>query len=345
MAKSSSLEAARKIIADIRKGDFNPVYILMGEEAYYIDLITEFLEKNVVAEEDKDFNLNVFYGNDADIDYVVGVAQQFPVMAPRKLVLLKEAQSMMQAKVQLEKFAPYLARPSRDTVFVIAFKGDSLNATSKLIKAAKESGAIVFKSDVPRDYELNGHIKEYCKDHKFSIDDNAVNLLAQYIGAPLSKLFGEINKLMSIKGDVDRRITTEDIEKNIGVSKDYNNLELIKAVEAKDYVKAIKIVKHFSTSPKTNPTVVTTATLLNYFSNLVIAHYLPDKSDAALIQTFGFKSSYQLADFKKGMYNYNPMKAVNAIHYLREFDTKSKGVDSFFNEYDLLAELIFKIFT
>lgn len=345
MAKRNISAEARKIITDIRKGQCEPVYILMGEEAYFIDLIIENFEKYLIPDDDKDFNYNLFYGNDADIDYVIGVAQQFPVMADRKLVILKEAQSMQQAKSQLEKFAAYVARPSAHTVFVIAFKGDSLNANSKLLKAAKEGGGVVFKSDIPSGYEIENYIQSYCQEHKVSIDDKAKGLLAQYIGLPLSKLYGEINKLLSIKREKYNRISCEDIEKNIGISKDYNNFELIDAIRKKNYEKSIRIIKHFQSSPKTNPTPVVTAVLFNFFTNLVIAHYLPDKSDKSLYETFGLKNNYMLQDMKTAMSNYNPRQAVNAIHYLREFDTKSKGIDSLLNEYDLLAELIFKIFT
>lgn len=343
MAKSSV--TVRDIIKEIRNGNPRPVYILMGEESYFIDLIVDNMEKYIIPEEDRDFNFNVFYGNEADVDYVVGVAQQFPVMAPKKLVILKEAQSMHQAKVQLEKFASYVSRPNPNAVFVISFKGGTLNATSKLIKAAKATDAIVFNSEVPREYELPNHIRDYCRDRKISIDQQATALLAEYIGSPLSKLFGEINKLISIVGGKAQRITCEDIEKHIGISKDYNNLELVNALTDKDYPKCIKIIKYFAANPKTNPTPVTTGTILNFFANLVIAHYLPDKSDRTIAQEFGFKAQIQLDKIKKGMRNYTPKQAVNAIHYLREFDTKSKGVGSMLNEYDLLAEMIFKIFT
>ena len=345
MAKSDPAAEARKIISDIRKRDCAPVYILMGEEAYYIDLIVDNFEKYYIDEEDRDFNLNVFYGNDADIDYVVGVAQQFPVMSDRKLVILKEAQSMWQAKGQLDKFAPYVSHPSSATVFVIAYKGDSLAATSKLLKAAKDNGAVVFKSPVPRDYELVPCIRDYCASRKVAIDPKAVQLLADYIGAPLSKLFGEINKLIGIKENSDRRITCDDIEKNIGISKDFNNLELLNAVRRRDYPKAVRIVKHFSENPKVNPTPVTTAFLLTFFSNLVIAYYLPDKSDASISAALGLKTSFQLRELKEAMMQYNAAKAVNAIHYLREFDAKSKGIGSVADEYSLLLDMIFKIFT
>ena len=342
--KATNQPSVRQIISDIRNGNAAPVYILQGEEAYYIDLIVENIEKYVIDEADRDFNCNIFYGNDADIDYVVATAQQFPVMAPRKLVILKEAQSMTQAKVQLEKFASYVARPNMTTTFVIVYKADPFGASSKLMKAAKESEAVVFNSEVPRDYQLDNHVRDYCAEHRISIDDNARRMLVEYIGAPLSKLFGEFNKLVSIKGP-GQRITADDVEKNIGISKDYNNLELINALAFKDYPKAVQIIKYFESNPKTNPTVMTTSAIFNFFSNLVAAHYLPDKSEQSLSAAFGFKARIQVSNLQTAMRNYSPAKAVNAIHYLRDFDTKSKGIGSMINEYNLLYELIFKIFT
>lgn len=345
MAKvSDSLSGLRTIISNIRKGDPAPVYILMGKEAYYLDLIVANLEKYVIREDDRDFNVNVFFGNDADIDYVVATAQQFPVMAERKLVILKEAQSMDRAKVQLEKFASYVARPNQTTVFAIVYKDEPFKMTGKLMKAAKQSGAVIFNSDVPKDYELPSHFRSYCTDHKISVDEKAMNLMCAYIGAPLSKLFGELNKLYTIKGP-GSRITCEDVERNIGISKDFNNFELIDALAVKDYAKAMRIVKYFESNPKTNPTAPTAGAIYNFFANLVIGHYLPDKSDSTIGEALGFRFPFQINKFKTALSNYTPMQAVNAIHYIREFDTKSKGINSLTNEYSLLKELIFKLFT
>lgn len=344
MANNTAVEA-RKIISDIRKGELAPAYVLMGPESYYIDLIMENIEKYVIPEEDRDFNFNVFYGNDADIDYVVGVAQQFPVMAGRKLVILKEAQSMVQAKVRLEKFASYMARPNQTTVFVLAFKGDMLNATSKLIKGAREGGAVIFRSESPRDWEIQGCIREYCQQQKVGIDEKAVALLADYIGLPLSKLYGELNKLISVKGKGDGKINCDDIERNIGISKEYNNFEFLDSLRTKDYPKAMRIIRHFAANKNKNSTVPLTGLMFNFYSDLVIAHYLPDKSENAIKQYFGFKAQIQVRNFMAALKSYTPMQAVNAIHYLRDFDLRSKGRDSYFAEHDLLAELVFRLFT
>lgn len=333
----------REIITDIKKGEFAPVYLLMGEEPYYLDYISKVLEETVVDKEDRDFNQNIFYGNDSDPLDVASCAKQFPVMAPRKLVVLKEAQTMLRAKTTLEKLAPYVGKPNPNTVFVLVYKGDNLSATSKLMKSAT-ADTVVFKSPKIRDYQLPGHVKDYCAQNKIPIDEKSVQLLCDYVGNPLDKLFGAIDKLMVSKGDKSR-ITPKDIEDNIGVSKDFNNYELVSALSRKDYPRAVRIVKHFKSNPKQNPTVMTTGTLFTLFSNMMIGHYTSDKSDSSLMKAMGFKTPYQLKDVKMAMQAYNASQTVKALHALRDFDLKSKGVGSTQNEYDLLLELIFKIIT
>lgn len=334
----------RDIIAAIKKGNPASVYLLMGEEDYYIDLIVNALETSVVADEDKDFNQNVYYGVDADMDTIVASCQQLSIIGGRRLVLLKEAQSIPRGKQQIEKLASYVKRPNPSCVFALAFKGDNLNATSEIMKAGAKSGAVIFKADKVRDYQLPTHVKDYCASRKTGIDDKTVALLCDYIGGPLAKLFGEINKLITIKGE-GNRLTEEDIEEHIGISKDFNNFELVSAIARKNYTKAVGIIKYFESNPKNNPTVLTTAVLFGFFTNLVSAFYLPDRSDSTLRQEFGLRNLTAFADFKEALRNYNAFQAVNIIHLLRDFDVKSKGVGSFQNEYSLLFELVFKIFT
>ena len=335
----------RDILTSIKKkGPLSPVYILMGEEAYYIDTLVEAFENHIIPEDDRDFNQSIFFGNDSDIEMVISSAKQFPVMADRRLVVLKEAQTMHQAKTQLEKLASYVANTSQTTVFVIAYKGDKLNATSKLLKAAAASKSVIFKSDPVKDYQLPGHVKDYCVSLGFSIEEKAVAMLCDYIGTPLNKIFGEINKLVMIKG-ADKKLTAADVEQHIGISKDYNNFELIKSISMKNFPQTMKILKYFESNPKTNPTVVTNSMVFSFFQKLCIAHFLSDKSEKGMLEGLGMKSAWQLRDVKEGLRYYNPRQAVSAIHYCREFDKKSKGVESYQNEYDLLTELIFKIFT
>lgn len=345
MAKKSSGPSFREVMTDIKKKKFAPVYLLMGEEDYYIDQLAKALESSVVEEADRDFNSIVFYGADSDIGRVIGSAQQFPVMSDRQLVMLKEAQTMSQAKSQLDKLASYVAHPNSTTVLVVTYKGEPPGATSALMKAAARGGCVVFRSDRLRDYQLSGPIVDYCASKGIGIDDKAVSLLCDYIGNPLSKLFGEIDKLIVASGSGVKRISPDLIERNIGISKDFNTFELVKAVAMKDYPKSVMIVEHFSRNPKQNPGVMIVASLYNFFSKLFIAAITRDKSDASLLDALELKSAYALKDYRAGLQHYNARMALAAIHALREHDCKSKGIGSTQNEYDLLKELIFKFFT
>ncbi|MDE6017564.1 MAG: DNA polymerase III subunit delta [Muribaculaceae bacterium] len=345
--KASKDLSYRDVLDKIKKRDFASVYLLMGEEPYYIDLIVDALERSVVKEENQAFDQLLFYGADADLDLVIASARQYPVMGDRRLVILKEAQTCQGNKTQLDKFASYVAQPNKDGVFVLAFKGDNLSATSAIMKAASKAvdKVVVFKSPKIKDYHLAGPIKDYCSQKKIAIDDDAVQILIEYIGNSLQKLFSEIDKLIVGAASDAKRITAEMVEENIGISKEFNNFELRKALSVKDYPKSLRILDYFKRNPKNNPSVMTTSTLQTFFSQLVVAHYTPDKSDQSLIEVLQLKNSFALREIKDGLRMYSPRQSLAAISALRDFDCKSKGIGSLQNEYDLLQELLFKIFT
>ena len=337
----------RDVLDKIKKREFANVYLLMGEEPYYIDLIVDALERNVVKEDNKAFDQLVFYGADADLDVVIASARQYPVMGDCQLVILKEAQTCSGNKSQLDKFASYIMQPNNQGVFVLVYKGDNLSATSALMKAASKAGdkVVVFKSPKIRDYQLSGPIKEYCRMKKIAIEEQAVQILIEYIGNSLQKLFGEIDKLIVSAGNGAQRITVGMVEENIGISKEFNNFELTKAISTKDYPKALRILDYFKKNPKNNPSVMTTAMLQKFFSQLVVAHFSQDKTDRGLMEALQLKNTYSLNEIKNGLRMYTPRQSLAAISALREFDCKSKGIGSLQNEYDLQKELIFKIFT
>ena len=345
--KASKELSYREVLDKIRKKEIASVYILMGEEPYYIDLIVDALEHNVVDEENQSFDQLIFYGADADLEEVAANARQYPVMGDRQLVILKEAQTYPGSKTQLDKLAPYVAQPNSKGTLVIAFKGDNLSATSALMKAAAKSGdkTVVFKSPNLRDYQLAGPIKDYCRMKKVGIEEEAVQVLIEYIGNSIQKLFGEIDKLIVGAGNEHQRITAAMVEDNIGISKEFNNFELSKAISVKDYPKTLRILEYFRKNPKNNPTVMTTSILQKFFSQLVVAHYTQDKSDRSLMETLQLKSPYALREIRDGLRMYTPRQSLAAISALRDFDCKSKGIGSLQNEYDLQRELIFKIFT
>lgn len=335
----------RNIISSIKREEFANVYILMGEETYYIDEIVSALENSVVPADERDFNLVTVYGQDADMPSLIAACQQYPFMADRKLVILKEAQSIHNAKNQLDNLAEYVLHPSDMNVLVICYKGDNLNAGSKLMKAASKTDAVIFKSPALREYQLDGPIKDYCRARKIGIQEKALVMLKDNLGTSLTKIFGEIDKMIVAGGKNLSQITPELIEKNIGVSKDYNNYELTKALGAKDYGKAMMIIHNFASNPKQNPTVITTAVLFNFYSKLLIGKMIGSNSDSALIEALELKNKYSLPEYKLALSNYSAMQLVKSIHLLREFDAKTKGVESNQNEYELLKELIYNIFT
>lgn len=348
MAPKANKELSyRDVLDSIKKRDFARVYLLMGEETYYIDLIVDALEKTAVSEENKAFDQLIFYGADADIDVVIASARQYPVMGDVQLVILKEAQSMQGNKTQLDKFATYLSQPNKKGIFVLAYKGDNLSATSALMKAASKAGesVVVFKSPKVKDYQLATPIKDYCRMKKVSIDEDAVQILIEYIGNSLQKQFGEIDKLIVAGGAGTKRITAEMVEENIGISKEFNNFELTKAIATKDYPKTLRILEYFRKNPKNNPPVMTTAILFKLFSQLLVAHYTADKTERGLMEALQLKTPYALKDIREGLARYNPRQTMATISALRDFDCKSKGIGSLQNEYDLQRELIFKIFT
>lgn len=337
----------RDVLDRIKKKDFSTVYLLMGEEPYYIDLIVDALERSVVKEENQAFDQLVFYGADSDLEVVVASARQYPVMGERQLVILKEAQTFPGNKSQLDKLASYVAHPNPQGVFVLAYKGDNLSSTSALMKAAAKSGAdvTVFKSPRIRDYQLSGPIKDYCRQKKVVLEEEAMQILIEYIGNSLQKLFGEIDKLIVGAGQGASRITAEMVEENIGISKEFNNFELTKAVSMKDYPKTLRILNYFRNNHKNNPSVMTTAVLQKFFSQIIVGHFTADKSDRGLMEALQIKSPYALKEIREGLRMYTPRQSLAAISALRDFDCKSKGIGSMQNEYDLQQELIFKIFT
>lgn len=340
------MRSFREILSDINKGKIAPVYILMGEEPYFLDKLAEALENKVVLPEDRDFDQTVMYGADSNAGMIVEAANRYPLMSEKQLVIVKEAQAMLRAKIELDKLKNYIEHPLPTTVLVIVFKRDRLGATSEIIKAAKKNKEVeIFDSPAIRDYNIAPYVKDYCRDIGVTIEEKALNLLIEFVGNSLDTLFSQIDKLVIASKGKERRISSEAIEENIGISKDYNNFELVNALIRKDFNKAMKIVKYFTDNPKVNTTVVTTGVLFSFFQKLVIAHFTVDRSDKSLMSAIQAKNQYALRDMKDAMRNYSPQQAIRAIDEIRKFDTRSKGIDSNQNEHQLLRELIFTILT
>ena len=335
--KEISYESICKEIAE-RK--FSPIYVLMGEEPFFIDQITDLLIENVLAEEERDFNQSIFYGADADAVSVINAARRFPMMSEYQLIVVKEAQLMR----DIELLNAYAKHPLSSTVLVINYKYKTLDRRKSLAAAVEKNG-ILFESKKIPDYKMSGYITGLLQQRSLAIDAKAAQMLSDFLGNDLNRLSKELDKLAIVMAQMgSKRITPELVERNIGISKEYNNFELIKALATKDVLKANRIAQYFEKNPKTNPLQMTLAVLFNYFSNLLIAYYSKDRSEAGLMAALGLRSAFQLKDYQMGMRHYSAMKVFLSIGEIRKADAASKGVDNASaSDADLLKELLYKI--
>ena len=335
--KEISYESICKEIAE-RK--FSPIYVLMGEEPFFIDQITDLLIENVLAEEERDFNQSIFYGADADAVSVINAARRFPMMSEYQLIVVKEAQLMR----DIELLNAYAKHPLSSTVLVINYKYKTLDRRKSLAAAVEKNG-ILFESKKIPDYKMPGFITGLLQQRSLAIDAKAAQMLSDFLGNDLNRLSKELDKLAIVMAQMgSKRVTPELVERNIGISKEYNNFELITALATKDVLKANRIAQYFEKNPKTNPLQMTLAVLFNYFSNLLIAYYSKDRSEAGLMAALGLRSAFQLKDYQMGMRHYSAMKVFLSIGEIRKADAASKGVDNASaSDADLLKELLYKI--
>ena len=333
------MEEAKQIVTSIQKGDIKPIYFLMGEEAYYIDKISDYIENNILDEAEKGFNQMVLYGRDISIDDIVSNAKRYPMMAERQVVIVKEAQDLSRT---IEKLVDYVNNPQPTTVLVVNYKYKKIDKRKGLFKALQKVNA-VFESKKLYDNQVPDWIRRVLSGQGYQITPKASQMLVEFLGTDLSKIENELNKLKIVLPE-DSQITPEAIEENIGISKDYNNFELRKAVGERNMTKAFKIVKYFGDNPKDNPMVVTVSLLFNFFSQLMQYHGLNDKSPRSVASALKI-NPYFVNEYSSAARNF-PMKNVSkAISLLRDFDVKGKGVGAnAISQDDLLKELLVKIF-
>ncbi|HIY49742.1 MAG TPA: DNA polymerase III subunit delta [Candidatus Barnesiella excrementavium] len=339
MAKKESNQHIA-ILQDIRKKIFKPVYLLMGDESYYIDLICDSIIENALKENERDFNQTILYGADVDdFAIVVNAAKRFPMMAEHQLIVVKEAQNIR----GIENLAFYLQKPLMSTILVICYKNGSLK--NKKILAGIEKIGLVYESKKLYDNQLPAFINTYVAAKKLAIDPKAVSMLADFVGNDLSRLSGELDKLAISLPEGSTRITPEAVELNVGVSKDFNNYELLNAIVTRNVSKAAQIVQYFEQNPKNNPLVVTISVLFNFFSNLLLCFFAADRSENGLVKELNLRSVYQARDYTTAMRSYNAFKCIDIIDLIRQYDARSKGIGSgaSSNDGDLLKELVFKI--
>ena len=328
-----------KIINDIKVGAIKPIYFLMGDEPYYIDKLTEYIEQNVLQEHERDFNQTILYGRDVTIEDVVGNAKRYPMMADKQVVVVREAQELSRT---IDKLESYVENPQETTVLVFAYKYKTLDKRKKVTKLLAKQG-VVFESKKMYENQVGIWISRVLQGKGYSIEPKANAMLVEFLGNDLSKISNELNKLQIIlpKGHT---INPKDIEENIGFSKDFNVFELQNALGSRNQLKAYQIAQYFGDNPKDNPMVVTTSMVFSFFIKLLKYHGIKDKNPANVASILGV-SPFFLKDYDTALKNY-PMKKVSSIvAILREIDVKSKGVGAnAMPSHDLLKEMLVKIF-
>jgi DNA polymerase-3 subunit delta len=346
------------IQSDLKKKQYKPVYFLMGEEPYFIDKISDVLEKDVLDETEREFNLSILYGQDVNLQAIISEAKGFPMIGERKVVIIKEAQNIRGLiekgdaedaeeetdKKEKEKKHPlvaYLEHPQPSTILVFCCKYKTVDKRTSFAKALVKH-AVLFQSDKIRDYKIQEWITQYMKEKGYNIGPKALMMLAEFLGTDLAKIVNETDKLMiSMKPGAE--ITPEIIQANIGISKDYNSFELNDAFGKRDVLKANRIINYFGANEKDHPMVVTMSSLYNYFQKLLVIHFLADKSREAASKAIGVHP-FIVTEYMNAAKGYKVEKLKHIFGYLHEYDLKSKGVDNGSASHgELMRELTYKI--
>ena len=327
-----------QVMSDLRRKSYHPVYLLTGEEAYYIDLISDYIQYEVLDESQREFDLLVMYGKDTEIEMIINAAKRYPMMSPYQVVIVKEAQHIK----NWDPIQFYLSNPLKTTILVFAYKYGSPDKRKKWVADIAKQG-VLFESEKLRDYEMTSWINNYAKQKSAKIEVKGVEMLIEFSGTDLSKVANEMDKLLLTLPAGNPVITPEHIEKNIGISKDFNVFELQDALIERNALKANRIIRYFGDNKRNNPMVMYLPQLFTLFSNLMIYHYLSDKSQAAVASELKI-NPYFVKKYELAARNFGAWKTMNIISWIRDVDARSKGVESNnVDDVELMKELVFKI--
>lgn len=330
----------RDIVEQIRQGVMKPIYLLMGEEAYYIDRLAEYIADKALTKEEQDFNQTIFYcTRETAVADVINCARRYPMMAKYQVVIVKEAQNLL----KIDELAVYAQNPMETTILVICYKNGKLDGRKKLVPAVEKVG-IVFESQKWKETKLPEFIVEYVGRKQISIEERACMVMAESVGADLNRLAGELDKLILALPAGQTRITTDIVMRNVGVSKEFNLWELRPAIASKNVEKAYKILFYMEQNPKANPAVMTVSMLFNFFALVMQAYYAPDRSEQGLMRQLEFRQAWQLREYTTAMRNYTALKVMQIIGKLREADARLKGIGrGNLTDADIMHELLFFI--
>ncbi|WP_276911099.1 DNA polymerase III subunit delta [Hallella colorans] len=340
MPEKKTTQSFDAIMRELKAGHFLPVYVLMGDESYYIDQISDYIQNHVLKPDQQAFDQIVVYGLDTNAAQLTDLAMQYPMTAPVRVIIVKEAQGMK----SIEKLEKYVKNPQPKTILVICYKNGTINRRTKFMSGVEKVG-LVFESKKLREWQLPGYVQSYLSKRKVAIDEKSANMIAESIGADLSRLHSELDKLLISLPEDNRCVSPEMVERNIGVSKDFNAFELRSAIVNKDVFKANQIIKYFDNNPKAGSVYSFLPLLFNFFQNLMLAYYAPNRVDKQSVANYiELKSLWGVTDYMTGMRNYSGRKTLQILDKIRETDTKSKGLDNpNTSTGDLMKELIFYI--
>lgn len=327
------------ILKELKNGVYHPVYYLMGEEAFFIDRITDYIAQNALSEIEQEFNLTIFYGLDTDIDTVITAARRYPMMAERQVVIVKEAQMLK----NIDLLINYIRMPQPSTILVFAHKNGSLDKRKKIATELERTN-VVFESKKLREEQLPDFINNYLREKSLSADNKSIKMLAESVGADLSRIAREIDKISLVLPEGGSVVTPNIIEEHIGISKEFNNFELQNAIVNKDIYKANRIINYFAKNPKKNPIQMTLPLLFSFFSNLMMAYYAPEKTERGVAAFLGLKSTWGVGDYMKAMNNYRAIHVMQILHLIRLADAQSKGAEGpTIPDSEIMRELLYKI--
>lgn len=322
----------------LKEGNFAPVYVLHGEETYRIDKLAAAFEE-ILSEDEKVFDQYILYAPDSEPQQLIGICKGIPAIAPRQVVILKEAQSVRPD--WLDKLARYVADPVPTTILVVCFRGSAIKG-KEFAAAVKKSKAVVFESKGLKEYQAGPFITKIIEERGLVADPKAVSMMLEFVGTDLSRISSEVEKLATALPP-GAKVTPETVERHIGVSRDYNAWELVDALAAKNAVKAFRIADYFRNNPKSTPLVMAVASVFNFFADLLTAYYVPGATDEGIMKALKLSNTFALKRIRQGMSCYNAVQVVEIIGAIRQFATESKGVESRQNEHLLFRDLIYHI--
>lgn len=327
------------IIRDVRAGNIKPVYYLMGEESYYIDRVADFILNAVLRPEERDFNLLTLFGADTNVDAVINAAKGFPMGAERQVVIVREAQNLS----NIERLEFYLRQPQPSTVLIICHKNGVLDRRKKIAGIIEKTG-VLFESKKLYDSQLPAFIRDYLKRKRLAVEPDAAAMLAEYVGADLNRMAGELDKLSIALPQGLTTVTADLVARNIGISKEFNIFELQDALAQKDILRVSRIANYFDKNTKANPIQKTLPALFRFYSSLMLAYYAPEKTERGIADWLGMTDWQVRRNVMPAMKNYSGVKVMKIIGEIRRTDARSKGVGNpSISSGDLMKELLFFI--